>query len=377
MTIHISKPTLSFDQQLEMWRLEANVDGAPVYFQSRYELAESSEAFFCAFFLHAKAHKEVLHVEGSIDGKLAANMDALDSIAENYWGFQGPEPEVTISDDAQRTAGTGLFFTCGVDSFYTLKRNLEDLQHLINVHGFDIRLSDIRRYEDSLVGLKQTAADLDLNLIQVRTNLRQHPLFKRLNWEITHGAALASVAHTLRKHLGRVRIAGTDVAPPWGSNPDLDKLWSGSAIELINDEIGIKRIDKVRSISEFEPSYRSLKVCWENLSESLNCGVCEKCVRTQTSIFAVGAKDRYVSFPPGKLVDRIGGLRSVHSPLLKQWNDLEQIISDAPTKRAIRHLILRSKVTNALRKTAIRLGAKKVMGLLPGRRAKSPTGRKH
>ena len=60
-----------------------------------------------------------------------------------------------------------------------------------------------------------------------------------VDWQTEyHGAALATVGHALADVLGEVLIPGSYAEAdlhPWGTHPDLDPLWSGSAVRFVHD----------------------------------------------------------------------------------------------------------------------------------------------
>lgn len=67
-------------------------------------------------------------------------------------------------------------------------------------------------------------------------------------------------------------------------------LWSTCNIKFIpvgNDE---SRDDRIKYISNFPISYRTLNVCW---SDSYNCNKCEKCLRTMGSLYSIDKLDFY------------------------------------------------------------------------------------
>jgi hypothetical protein len=75
---------------------------------------------------------------------------------------------------------------------------------------------------------------------------------------------------------------------PWGSNPATDHLLSGGTMRLVHDGAGFSRTEKVAYIANDRTASRVLKVCWEGKEAHKNCGVCDKCVRTQANFLAVG-----------------------------------------------------------------------------------------
>ena len=50
------------------------------------------------------------------------------------------------------------------------------------------------------------------------------------------------------------------------------------------------RMQKLKKVTEYAPSYKYLNVC---LKDGDNCGRCEKCVRTMTGLDALGKLDLY------------------------------------------------------------------------------------
>jgi hypothetical protein len=310
----------------------------------------------CAFFLPALAARRAISSVAPIDRTLRSNLERAAEIAGRFWGYSGPMPEAPLTDRTP-VGTTGQFFTGGVDSFYTLRRNLDRVRCLVNVHGFDIELGDTDRFARSNALLQRVAESLSMELVSVATDLRRHPLFRSISWEVTHVAALASVAHALAPVLGRVHVAGSDVSPPWGSHPSLDRLWSSSAVTIVNDEEGVRRLDKVKAIADWQPVHGSLKVCWENRTADLNCGVCEKCVRTQAQFAAVGRLGDLRTFPPGDLVQRINGIRCIHEELDRQWRDIRNETDDRHLRTAIDRLLRRSfllsRTRNAFRSAGL------------------------
>lgn len=66
------------------------------------------------------------------------------------------------------------FFSGGVDSFYAALTRREEISDLIFLHGFDISLdqADARRRVSTAV--REVAAELGKNLIEVETDYRAH-----------------------------------------------------------------------------------------------------------------------------------------------------------------------------------------------------------
>jgi hypothetical protein len=228
----------------------------------------------------------------------------------NKWHPQCKKIPVHASTGAPSRAGSGVgcFFSGGLDSFYSVLKHRREIDTLIFVHGFDIWLDD-ERLRDRVAGeLRRIAEGLGKRLIEVETNLREYT-DQFLDWGLhVFGSGLASVAHVLSPLLRQVYIPSSRSFAHLesnGSHPLLDPLWGSERTRIIHDGCEATRIEKVRAISECSLALESLRVCYQNLHERgryddreghLNCGRCEKCVRTMLNLHAAGALDRCPTF---------------------------------------------------------------------------------
>jgi hypothetical protein len=139
----------------------------------------------------------------------------------------------------------------------------------------------------------------------VETTLRGVTERKRMvpefhNWEISHGSALASVAHLLSDQFDRICIPAThtygDVIP-WGSHPLLDPLWSSDQLDILYDGAEANRFQKCEVIAQYPKALDTLRVCWKNPGGDYNCGHCEKCTRTMLMLKAHGVLEKSKAFP--------------------------------------------------------------------------------
>lgn len=193
-----------------------------------------------------------------------------------------------------RGGGTGLFFTRGVDSTFSLARyrageRRPPLTHLIGVTGIDQQLSSEIRAE--IWDDTQRAAErLGLPMLRVHTEMRTvvDPL---VDWLHSHGAVLASAALLYAPVLGTAIVASTqheEAAVPLGSHPELDHRWGSERCALLHDGAEHTRLEKVARIAREPDLLADLKVCWEADTAS-NCGRCYKCLLTMTALAATGA----------------------------------------------------------------------------------------
>jgi hypothetical protein len=207
-----------------------------------------------------------------------------------------------------RGPGKGLFFSLGLDSFYSLDKHAADLTHLLIIKAFDAQLKIEDRWQSTLDRAREVANHYGLELITIETDakrlfLDRNPVqFSRFmrNWELGHGLVLAAVAQLFQGVLGQVIVpASADYRnlKPWGSHPMLDPLWSSSALEVLHDGCEANRFDKARVVANNSLAQKYLRVCVRGDTPHTNCGRCYKCVSTMVGLKALGVLDRFSCFP--------------------------------------------------------------------------------
>jgi len=84
---------------------------------------------------------------------------------------------------------------------------------------------------------------------------------------------------------------------PWGTHPELDLLLSDETLQFVHDQTEATRTDKTEFISRFPVALETLRVCYKNPEGAYNCCACEKCLRTMTTLYALGKLNEAVTFP--------------------------------------------------------------------------------
>ena len=284
----------------------------------------NGDPFLAALMGAAMVLAEPLAIEAEISPALAAAAPRIQSIFRT-WDPNLRETEIRapIRGVPGRPSGSGrgLFFSLGLDSFYSLLKNVRDhpsgpeaVSHLITVHGFDIYLDkpDAVVFPQMLASSTRVARELGKDLVPVTTNLRDLT-DQIVNWvEIHHGAALASVGLALDGWLDPLHIAASFTYAelyPLGSHPLVDPLWSTERVSIVHDGCEATRLDKARLVAEWPIALETIRVCTEILPE-YNCGRCEKCVRTMLTLHVVGALDRCTSLPNRIDIERVREMKS-------------------------------------------------------------------
>jgi len=343
--LYIANPTLTRISP-EKWRVSSKVGRRDIWFESSAELTASPEAFLCAFLFPAMARGAGVRMPASLCPTFLKNVETAKRLGSQWWGYSGGAIDADGTRYATAREGTAAFFSGGVDSFFTLLEKNDEIEFLIFVEGYDIPLSDTPRLAAACHWMQEIADAMGKKLLVVRSNLREHPEFRLISWGYTFGSALAAAGHLLAGYCNRLYIPSSEPywrLYPWGSHPELDPSWGSSATEFEVHGADHERIDKVRKISVNPLVHRYLRVCWERKNERMNCGICEKCVRTQLELSAAGAPHRVQTFPEGDLVGRINGLPGVPAHVVYYYQLASERIADPSIARAIEGLLERSQ----------------------------------
>ena len=242
-----------------------------------YLREDNGDPFLAALLLPAMMNGEDLTLPAAISPRVRRRLWDIQAIQISFDGrlqriaVDAPQP-TTSPASGEPPAAIGLFFSLGVDSFYSLLKNERDhagdedrVTHLIAIHGFH---EPHGAWEDGFppvvqANIERVAAETGRQLLPVVTNARlvTTPLAR---WNMNHGAVLASVALALPGLFARVLIAASttyDQLYPWGSHPVLDPLWSTERLEVVHDGCEMGRIDKVRFIAGSQLVLDTLRVC--------------------------------------------------------------------------------------------------------------------
>jgi hypothetical protein len=289
-----ARATATLATRSRRFEFRYRVDGAAV--------AAGPEPFLAASLLLAMRAGEPLAVAEPVSPRLLAGVARLQDIF-HVWDrrFRRIEIRAAAAGGAAQSAGTrgvACFFSGGVDSFYSVLKHAEALAALVFCVGWDPPAEDPARRRTAAAAVRAAAAALGKPLVTVETNLHAEREGV-VSWRLYHGAALASVALLLAPAFRRVLIPASHSYAdllPLGSHPLVDPLWSTEATEIVHDGCEATRVERVARIARSPIALRWLRVCGEARADGLNCGECEKCVRTMVGLRLAGALDRCPTF---------------------------------------------------------------------------------
>lgn len=267
--------------------------------------AESADDLVALSLLPAMVKGEPLIVRGAVSERLLRNLPRLQELlclfAPEFGHRLSPvqvEATSVVSHPPVEGAKTVAFFSGGLDSFWTALQHRDELDALIFVHGFDIDVRNMELREIVSRRIQRVAAELELPLIEIETNVRSF-VNRFVHWALYCGSALSCLGLALQPGVRKVYIPGSDGLDwlePWGSHPMLDPLWSTEALEVVYDGVEFNRVQKAASIAGSQVAQRNLRVCYSNTHGEYNCGECRKCVLMQLALATLGVLDRFPVF---------------------------------------------------------------------------------
>ena len=290
--------------------------------------AENGDPFLAALLIGAMLRGEDLTIDAPVSPRLLETLPELQAI---IGAFEPTSRRVTVHADERTQSlpvpphppGNGLFFSLGVDSFYSLLKNRRDhpgdartISHLLTLHGIDFPGQPWQEEfpQRFLANAQRVADGVGAQLLPIVTNVRR-ALAAFGTWPPQHGGALIASALGLGTLLGRIHIAASttyDRLYPWGSHPLLDPLWSTETLTVIHDGCELNTIDKTRVIAELRPDLvmPTSRPC-AGYGDGYNCGACMKCLRTMLDLLQFGYLEQCETLPHE--ID-VGRLRVVLRP---------------------------------------------------------------
>jgi hypothetical protein len=295
-----------------------------LYFETDEEFAQdlccNPNAFLVACTIPAMHYGEKrVHLDAEICPELLVG---LRTAIEWLHHWYAPEHDVirietkTKSDFPARIKPerAGFFYSGGIDSFATLRANRLNFPagHPWSIRDgflvYGLEMDDPEAFSHVLNSLSDAADCIGITLIPVYTNIylnyrREDAANDFRFWEYEfQGAALAAIAHAFRHRVSVVSIPSSDDISnlhPYGSHPLLDPNYSSCELRIRHDGITLSRFDKTKLISDWDVALKHLRVC--NLYKlyqagKLNCGRCEKCIRTAVALLALDVLDKTNAF---------------------------------------------------------------------------------
>jgi hypothetical protein len=320
------------------------VSGAP------QPLRLSYDPFVLAGFLKAmeKDGRLTVDEDGPVSRALIENLNEASWIYTQWW------PDLTdLTVEARQGPGegqeesryVGSFFSGGVDSLFSYLEHRDTITHLILCRGLDISFEEVPRWEQTVAMVRKFAEAEGKGLVLIETNVKklQRPPRGR-----NHGAILVSTGLGLGFFRLIVPASVTlDFMNPYGSHPMLDPLFGNGSTEVVHDS-PIRRSEKLEGILDAGIGLDQLRVC-NVFTDQVNCGACEKCLRTRTALTLLGGRSPHLE--PIEDPRILRNVRLRHGGYLGAWEENLVLARKAGRKdfaREIRRTMRRLRTREAL-----------------------------
>jgi hypothetical protein len=205
-----------------------------------------------------------------------------------------------------------LTFSGGLDASFTAYRHTQGLAGINNfnikaalmIHGADIFLDQPDFFDKAFDNSRRMLLDLGISdFYRISTNFKQC-LIPRLHeqWAMyTHMGCIIAIGNIFSNTYPNILVGS---ALPY-KDQRLDKsltanstpisLYSSNFFRVYGDDFSVERCGKAKIVSNWEEGKKRLRVCWKNMftfkdNIPMNCGVCEKCVRTSLNFLSCGVQ---------------------------------------------------------------------------------------
>ena len=273
-----------------------------------YLCTERCDAFVAAMFPYAMYHGMDLVVEGPISAKLAYQLDnfLIPALAKYTQEFHMIKTHyASYSFENFGGTGVGVGVSGGVDSFYTILKNLNqenaefNVTHLtffnVGSHG-DFGGDEARKiFRERAVLAKGLSDELGLPFVSVDSNVSD---VLQMNFEATCAYRSLSAVLALQKLFGCYHFASGESIDMFhidgieASYHDLLNVqcFSTEGTRIYSSGITENRFEKIAYIKDNPVVQKHLNVC---ISGAKNCGICDKCIRTMNALYALGAVNSF------------------------------------------------------------------------------------
>lgn len=273
----------------------------------KYLTDDNANAFLLALLPFAVKHEYDIEVNDYVSSKLYYQLTnyLLPLLCANF-NKKVINIKCNLVNRIFNAKGVGASISCGVDSFYTLlkHKNCKDktynITHLTffnaGSHGqYGGEEANIL-FKKRLKKIKEFCKLNKYNLVVVDSNIDELIM---MNHEKRHTFTTLACVYALEKLFGKYYFAsglgfnGSHINESDTAYYDILNVHclSNENINFYCSGIETTRMEKTKFISNYSETYDWLNVCVAN--EWNNCGRCSKCIRTMTSLEAIGKLELY------------------------------------------------------------------------------------
>lgn len=257
-----------------------------------------------------------VYIDADVSASLLQNLKDFEYLQRYYFGDRRSPLKIearSVVGFRNAKPGTASLLTGGVDSLFTLYNNhqhffLNDrnrISHAIfsvrdaHVSSSDhVQLDELLKMESRIIPFCDESGIVSVPVITNDGGLR--PINDWYFWgDRGHGAGFASTAHLLSGGIGKLYIPSTELdlrRNCWGSTVATDQFLGSDGLHVVHDGVRHSRRDKLQAIIDRPLVRKLVKVCFHRPPDRINCGVCEKCLRTRLILLTLGQLDNVKAF---------------------------------------------------------------------------------
>lgn len=331
--------------------------------------ADDCDMFAIAMLAEAMQAKTALVIDGRVSPGLLFNLVEVQEIWKIWWpSLEKVKLQASGTLPAQPIrSGAVCAFSGGLDASFTLWRHLEgskaaqteEIKYAMLVQGFDIPLGSDECFAKMVAQCRAVLSGTKVKLVRVSSNFRE---LSRLDWDYTHGAALAALLSAFKGCAGVGVIASSHAYGGLrrnGASPITDHLFGSNLFRIVHDGASHTRTQKAAYTGHWPAVRDRLRVCWESRS-SKNCGRCEKCIRTSLNFLASGHPIP-ATLPPTLDLRDVRKVTLYTQGRINMWRELLEESKArgirAPWQKVVRFVIFKSLLRMALRRDRQKLKA--------------------
>lgn len=189
----------------------------------------------------------------------------------------------------------GACYSGGVDSMFSLLNPPRSVGIGVFVHGFDINLTRTHFHRIVSARLTDFAARIEVEMLQVTTNVREL-MGCGVTWGgHLHGPAIASFGILLGQVVDELLLPASSTSRHAdrsnGSHQLTDRHLGTEYLAVNHHGTWISRIEKTAAIAEHPGALQALRPCYRTRTD-YNCGECSKCDRTSRDLAMIGVRTK-------------------------------------------------------------------------------------
>jgi hypothetical protein len=263
---------------------------------------------------------ESLTIDGPVSPRVLERLDEIQGVMTSL--FPGKVRPVEVEAQAQEPPPgadiTGCCFSRGVDSWHTILSALDERgngaappTHLVFSPGHVAKSFSAAQLQQKIDAVRSVAGELGLGFVEIDTNVKRTikgPIL--VSTVLGLGARRCLIPSGVMQAVLRAKM----------THPTLDYRFSTEQAEIVHYG-SAGRQAKMESIAASPLALRWIDVCKDDHpATDLNCGNCEKCLRTMIGLRVLGALDDCPAFARDLDPARLLTLRHIGEP--HSWVEL-------------------------------------------------------